>query len=721
MRASEILKTQFGYDHFRHNQQAVIDCLISGKDALVLMPTGGGKSLCYQIPSLARAGVGVVISPLIALMQDQVSALKQLGIKARFINSTLDHDEIYEIEQQLLKDQLDMLYVAPERLLMPKMLELLQRVELALFAIDEAHCVSQWGHDFRPEYIQLSVLHQQFPKVPRVALTATADEVTRQEIISKLKLDNAAKFINDFDRPNIRYRILAKNNARNQLLYFINSEHPGEAGIVYCLSRKKVEQTALWLQQHKMDALPYHAGMSAQQRQQNQHRFIFEEGIIIVATIAFGMGIDKPNVRYVAHLDLPKSLESYYQETGRAGRDGLPADAWMVYGLADVIKLRQMLESSSADDNQKRIERQKLEAMLGICEVTQCRRQVLLNYFGDQLDKPCGNCDICLHPPETYNGTELAQKALSCVYRTGQRFGVNYLVSVLQGKDDKRIKDFGHNRLSVFGIGEDIDTNQWRTIFRQLISLGYLNVDIQGHGSLILSETSRPLLRGEAQLRFRFERKLDKPKRKTTKKSMQISDHQQQLWDKLRQLRKQIADQQGVPAYVVFHDATLMDMLGQQPQNLEDMRQISGVGDAKLANYGQQFVDLISSVVAQKTPESNNKQSSWQGSLNLHRHGLSVKEIAQKRELTQNTVLQHLAQAIATGETQLADVIDINQEAIELISASIKEKTDLKEPRLKPIFDAFDGKYDYGILHCVLAQLRYQLALEQQSKEDMTV
>ena len=591
----EILKTVFGYDRFRHNQQSIIEKLTQGGDVLVLMPTGGGKSLCYQIPSLARPGVGVVISPLIALMQDQVSALKQLGIKAGYINSTLAPFEIHDIEQQLLKASLDILYIAPERLLMPTMLELLQRIDLALFAIDEAHCVSQWGHDFRPEYLQLSVLHEQFPSVPRAALTATADEITRQEIIEKLHLNDAAKFISNFDRPNIRYRIIEKNNARSQLLYFINSQHPGEAGIVYCLSRKKVEQTADWLQHQKMDALPYHAGMTSQQRQANQHRFIYEEGVIIVATIAFGMGIDKPNVRFVAHLDLPKSLESYYQETGRAGRDGLPADAWMVYGLSDVIKLRQMLESSAADDNQKRIERHKLEAMLGLCEVTKCRRQVLLGYFGDKLDKPCGNCDNCLNPPETYDGTELARKALSCVYRTGQRFGVNYLIGVLQGKEDQRIRKFTHDRLSVFGIGHDIDTNQWRTIFRQLIASGYLSVDIQGHGSLRLSQTSRPILRGETSLRFRVEQKPEKKKRKITKTAFELTDQQQSLWDQLRLLRKEIADNQGVPAYVVFHDATLMEMVEQQPQNLTQMSQINGVGEAKLTNYGQQFIDLLNS------------------------------------------------------------------------------------------------------------------------------
>lgn len=709
----EILQSVFGYDHFRDNQQKIIDSMIAGDDALVLMPTGGGKSLCYQLPALAREGVGIVISPLIALMQDQVSALKLLGIKAAFINSTLDAGQVNTVEQQLLAGQLDLLYVAPERLLMPRMLELLQTATVALFAIDEAHCVSQWGHDFRPEYIQLSVLHERFADVPRIALTATADDVTRDDIIERLQLGKARKFISGFDRPNIRYRILSKNNARSQLLYFINSEHPGDAGIVYCLSRKKVEQTALWLQQQKMDALPYHAGMSTQQRKENQHRFIFEESVIIVATIAFGMGIDKPNVRFVAHLDLPKSLESYYQETGRAGRDGEPANAWMVYGLQDVIKLRQMLEQSQADESHKRIERQKLESMLGLCEVTQCRRQVLLNYFGDTLPQPCGNCDTCLQPPETFDGTQPARKALSCVYRTGQRFGVNYLIEVLQGKDNQRIKNFKHDQLSVFGIGGDIDTNQWRTIFRQLIALGFINVDIQGHGSLLLTDSARPLLRGETTLKLRKDRKPTKLEKRSGRKAGVVSERHRELWDLLRDKRKTIANEQGVPAYVVFHDATLMEMMQQEPESLSEMSQINGIGEAKLERYGQAFLDVIAQS-NDKPKSKNTDESSWQGSLNLHRHGLSVSEIALRRDLTQNTVYQHLAQAIENGEVNLAAVIDVDQNGIDLIVTAIEENVDLNQPRLKPVFDYFNGDYDYGLLHCVLADMQYKAVLAKQ-------
>ena len=709
----EILQSVFGYDQFRDNQKKIIETVIAGDDALVLMPTGGGKSLCYQLPALAREGVGIVISPLIALMQDQVSALKQLGINAAFINSTLDAGQVNAVEQQLLAGRLDLLYVAPERLLMPRMLELLQTVKLALFAIDEAHCVSQWGHDFRPEYIQLSVLHERFADVPRIALTATADDVTRDDIIARLQLGRARKFISGFDRPNIRYRILGKNNARSQLLYFINSEHPGDAGIVYCLSRKKVEQTALWLQQQKMDALPYHAGMSAEQRKENQHRFIFEEGVIIVATIAFGMGIDKPNVRFVAHLDLPKSLESYYQETGRAGRDGEPANAWMVYGLQDAIKLRQMLEQSQANESHKRIERQKLESMLGLCEVIQCRRQVLLHYFGDKLPQPCGNCDTCLQPPETFDGTQAARKALSCIYRTGQRFGVNYLIEVLQGKDNPRIKNFKHDQLSVFGIGDDIDTNQWRTIFRQLIALGFINVDVQGHGSLLLTESARPLLRGETTLQLRKDRKPEKLEKRGARIAGLVSERHRELWDLLREKRKTIAKEQGVPAYVVFHDATLMEMMQQEPQTLSDMSQISGVGEAKLERYGPAFLEVITQLT-DKPKSKSTDESSWQGSLNLHRHGLSISEVALRRELTQNTVYQHLAQAITVGEINLTEVLAINQNSIDLIITVIKEKVDLSQPRLKPVFDHFNGDYEYGILHCVLADVQYKSVLAKQ-------
>jgi ATP-dependent DNA helicase RecQ len=595
-----ILHSVFGYEHFRGPQEEVINTLMRGGDALVLMPTGGGKSLCFQIPAIARPGTGIVVSPLIALMQDQVAALRQAGVRAAFLNSTLSAEEARAIEGQLLQGQLDLLYVAPERLMLERTLELLGRAKLALVAIDEAHCVSQWGHDFRPEYIQLSVLHERFPEVPRIALTATADEPTRREIIARLKLDGARVFISSFDRPNILYRISeGHGHARERLLHFIRAEHAGDAGIVYCLSRKRVDEIAAWLKEQGLDALPYHAGLDADTRAAHQARFINEEGVIIVATIAFGMGIDKPNVRFVAHLNMPKSVEAYYQETGRAGRDGLPADAWMMYGLQDVITLRQMLEGSEADDAHKRVERHKLDAMLGLAELTTCRRQALLSYFGETLPQPCGNCDTCLAPPETWDATVPAQKALSCVHRTGQRFGVNYLVDVLLGKADERIKRFGHDQLTTFGIGQDLGQQDWRGIFRQLISRGLLAVDIEGHGGLHLTESARPVLRGEERLMLRRDAKPEKIKKtkvgKTTREPHGpfTSEADLRLWEALRTRRLELARAQGVPPYVVFHDSTLAQMVELRPQTLEELAHISGVGERKLEAYGERFLVVI--------------------------------------------------------------------------------------------------------------------------------
>ncbi|MDX8412135.1 MAG: DNA helicase RecQ [Mariprofundaceae bacterium] len=594
--ALQALRTTFGFDAFRPQQQAIIQTLLSGSDALVLMPTGGGKSLCYQIPSMLRHGTGIVISPLIALMQDQVSALTQAGVRAACLNSALQTGAQRESEQRLLAGELDLIYVAPERLLTPRFLDLLARIRIALFAIDEAHCVSQWGHDFRPEYMQLSELHERFPEVPRIALTATADGPTRQEIIERLGLSQARHFISGFDRPNIRYRITEKNNAREQLWRFVSTEHADDAGIVYCLSRKKVEATAEWLRKQGREALAYHAGLSSDVRQRHQARFIHEEGIIIVATIAFGMGIDKPDVRFVAHLDLPKSLEAYYQETGRAGRDGLPADAWMAYGLQDVIMLRQMLEGSEADEARKRLERRKLEAMLGLCEITSCRRQALLAYFDDVLETPCGNCDNCLNPPETWDGTEAAQKALSCVFRTGQRFGVNYLIDVLRGREDERIQRFGHDKVSTFGIGADMDARQWRSVFRQLAARGLLSVDADGHGGLRLSEASRPLLRGDQRLSLRKEVKREKRQRTkaATRRVLALADAADEaLWEALRKQRKIIAEAQGVPPYVIFHDATLLAMAEQRPSSMDAFAELPGVGQHKLEHYGPDFLQVI--------------------------------------------------------------------------------------------------------------------------------
>ncbi len=592
-----ILHSVFGYESFREPQQEVIDTLMAGGDALVLMPTGGGKSLCFQIPAIARAGTGVVVSPLIALMQDQVAALKQAGVRAAYLNSSLTGSEARDIENRLLRGELDLLYVAPERLMTERMLDLFRRIKIALFAIDEAHCVSQWGHDFRPEYIQLSVLHERFPEVPRIALTATADEPTRREIIARLKLEDARVFISSFDRPNIRYRIAQSSGAaREQLLRFIRDEHNGDAGIVYCLSLKRVEEVAESLANKGLTALPYHAGLSNEVRSRNQSRFINEEGVIIVATIAFGMGIDKPNVRFVAHLNLPKSVEAYYQETGRAGRDGLPADAWMIYGLQDVITLRQMLAQSDADETHKRVEQHKLDAMLGLSELTTCRRQALLAYFNEHAPEPCGNCDTCLEPPQTWDATVPAQKALSCVHRTGQRFGVTYLVDMLLGKSDERMQRFGHDKLSTFGIGKDLDANTWRGVFRQLIARGLLAVDIEGHGGLQLTDICRAVLRGEERLWLRRDSKPTKTKKERAERATRttFSDPaDQRLWEALRTRRRELAATQGVPPYVVFHDATLAEMVEHCPRTRAELAHISGVGERKLDAYGEEFLYVI--------------------------------------------------------------------------------------------------------------------------------
>ena len=591
--ALDILRNTFGYRGYRRDQQDIITHILAGNDALVLMPTGGGKSLCYQVPALIRPGTGIIISPLIALMQDQVSALLQLGIRAAYLNSTLPVQTAQETEQGLLNNEMDLLYIAPERLLQERTLALLERTQLALFAIDEAHCVSQWGHDFRKDYLALDQLQQRFPSVPRIALTATADERTRYEIRERLGLKRAKMYISGFNRPNIQYRITTKLEERRQLLHFLETEHQGDAGIVYCLSRKKTEAVADWLNEQGRTALPYHAGLETSVRYRHQQRFLQEEGIIIVATIAFGMGIDKPDVRFVAHLDLPKSIEAYYQETGRAGRDGEPASAWMVYGLEDVVKLRQMLELSDADENHKRIERYKLDSMLGLCEITSCRRHALLQYFGEESPARCGNCDTCLNPVETWDGTTAARKALSCAYRSGQRFGARHLIDVLLGKENDKVRKFRHQRLSTFGIGGELSTEQWRSVFRQLIARGFLTVDIQGFGSLQLTEQSKPLLQGETQVFLRKDDKIKKPPRKQRNILGQVNDPE--LLEKLKAHRKQLAADQGLPPYVIFHDSTLVEMVQRLPGSADELLQVSGVGVHKLEKYGESFLAVIRS------------------------------------------------------------------------------------------------------------------------------
>lgn len=701
--AQKILKSTFGYDSFRHFQQPIIETVLSGGDALVLMPTGGGKSLCYQIPSLIRPGVGVIVSPLIALMQDQVDALTQLGIKAAFLNSSLSREQCSEIEAQLLRGELDCLYLAPERLLTPYTLDMLKRCTIALFAIDEAHCVSQWGHDFRVEYQQLSLLAQHFPTVPRIALTATADERTRQEIIEQLALHQAEAFVSSFDRPNIRYEINEGNNAKAQMWQFIQNQHANDSGIVYCLSRKKVEAIAQWLCEQGRVALPYHAGMPDKQRKLHQQRFLREENIIIVATIAFGMGIDKPDVRFVAHLNLPKSMEAYYQETGRAGRDGLPANAWMAYGLNDVITLRQFTDESNASEQQKRIQRNKLDSMLGFCEVTQCRRQNLLAYFGEELKEPCGNCDTCQIPPETWDATVAAQKALSCVFRTGQRFGVGYVIDVLLGKADERMQRFGHDKVSTFGIGEELSQKQWRSVYRQLISHGFLMVDVEQYGGLRLTDKARPLLKGELELQLRKERVQKRVSKKGSKASP-VGVVDAPLWDELRALRLKLAQQQGVPPYVIFHDNTLQLMISFRPTDLAGMSTINGVGAQKLERYGEAFLEVL----LQHPKDAlfdNNLSDTVHQTLIYYQQGMDVDSIAAKREITIGSVYSHFAQAIELGVLEIESCLDLDPSEIDDIVSAIELHNTLEDGKIKPVFEELDEKVDYGIIKCVLASL----------------
>ncbi len=593
-RPHDILRTIFGFDSFRGHQAAIIEHVVGGGDAMVLMPTGGGKSLCYQIPALCREGVTVVVSPLIALMRDQVEALKQLGVKAAALNSSVAFSAAVQIERQMAAGEIDIVYVAPERLLTDSFLALLGRCKLALFAIDEAHCVSQWGHDFRPEYLKLTVLHERFPGVPRIALTATADAPTRRDIQERLQLEKGRVFVAGFDRPNIRYRVPPKTDERGQLLEIIES-HKGESGIVYCMTRKSVERVAQALADRGWPALPYHAGLDKAVRDRHQDRFIKDDGVIVVATIAFGMGIDKPDVRFVVHLDLPKSLEAYYQETGRAGRDGLPSDAVMLYGLEDVTKIRQLVAASEAPEAQKQIERRKLEALIGFCETTQCRRQVLLSYFGETPDGPCGNCDTCLEPVESFDGTELAQKALSCVYRTGQRFGALHVIDVLRGTESEKVQKFGHDNLSTYGIGKELSVADWRSVFRQLAAHGFLEVDRAGHGGLRLGDGCREVLRGERRVELHRDTFREKRPRKVRKAAaaIDINPAGQALFDVLRAKRLALAKAQGVPPYVIFHDSTLVAMATTNPRNLESLALIPGVGESKLKRYGAEFLETI--------------------------------------------------------------------------------------------------------------------------------
>ena len=615
-----ILSNIFGFDSFLGLQNEVIDHLIAGDNALVLMPTGGGKSLCYQIPALCRNGVGLVISPLIALMRDQVESLNQLGIRASVFNSTLSNMEMREVEQKLLQGSLDLVYVSPERLLMEGFLNLLRKCKLSLIAIDEAHCISQWGHDFRPEYQKLKILKNLFPNVPRLALTATADDPTRHDIIEGLDLKDGRLFLSSFDRPNIKYTIISKEDSKNKLLNFIKENHLGDSGIIYCLSRKKVEAIAKWLIDEGFNALPYHAGMDNNHRSTNQDRFLREENIIIVATIAFGMGIDKPDVRFVCHLDLPKSIESYYQETGRAGRDGLKSNAWLAYGLEDLSKINNFIVSSNASEDQKRIERQKLAALLGLCETTRCRRQVLLEYFGEDLKNPCGNCDTCQEPVKTFDATVAVQKVLSTVHKTGERFGAAYIIDVLLGSNSSRIIQFGHHEVSTYGTGKEYSKNQWLSIFRQLVARN-LVVDMEGHGGYRLGQNFKGVLYGEEQVLLRkdqFRKTADLSRRKnleqTKLKATLDSEEDEALFQDLRSHRRELASEQKVSPFIIFHDSTLLEMVKRRPTSIAEFSRLSGVGQAKLERYAASFLKVISGGIlkigrTQKSEVSSNKQT----------------------------------------------------------------------------------------------------------------
>jgi len=601
--ALSVLNSVFGLPGFRGAQEEIVRHVTGGGNCLVLMPTGGGKSLCYQLPSLLRKGCGIVVSPLIALMRDQVAGLHEAGVKAAVLNSTLSYQEAAAVEAQLIAGDLDLLYVAPERLLTPRCLALLDRAKIALFAIDEAHCVSQWGHDFRPEYIGLSVISQRFPDVPRIALTATADEMTRKEIAERLSLVGAPHFVASFDRPNIRYEIIEKQNAPAQLKTFIAERHAGDAGIVYCLSRAKVEDTADALSASGIPALPYHAGLDAATRARHQDRFINEDGIVIVATIAFGMGIDKPDVRFVAHLDLPKSIEAYYQETGRAGRDGKPSSAWMAYGLTDIVQQRRMIDESNGSDAFKRVSIGKLDALVALAETANCRRTRLLGYFGETLHtEKCGNCDNCLSTPTLRDGKVIAQKLLSCAYRTGQRFGAMHLIDVLVGRETERVKQFGHDKLSVFGVGRELNEKQWRAALRQLVAMGHLRPDTEAFGALKLTESARGVLKGETDVMLREESPTSRNRASRTKSRRgdlaprpagAVKPADAALVGALRAWRSEVARQHNVPAYVVLHDSTIDGIAAVRPATLSELRGIAGIGDKKLDHYGAALIALV--------------------------------------------------------------------------------------------------------------------------------
>jgi ATP-dependent DNA helicase RecQ len=710
-RAHRILDRVFGFKDFRTHQQAIIAHLLGGQDVFALMPTGGGKSLCYQIPALVREGTGIVVSPLIALMQDQVDALKELGVKAAYLNSTQPWQEQRSIEGQLAAGRLDLLYVAPERLMQERTQVLITNSRIALFAIDEAHCVSQWGHDFRPEYRQLSVLAERFPGVPRIALTATADARTRAEILTELRLERAAQFVGSFDRPNIRYAVsdLGSMGARERLLSFLEAQHKGNAGIVYCLTRKSVEETTAWLLGKGQPAMAYHAGLTPEVRRETQEKFLNEDGLIIVATIAFGMGIDKPDVRFVAHLNLPKSIEAYYQETGRAGRDGESADAWMAFGVQDILTHRQWIAASEAGEGFKRIQQHKLDALIGLADTPTCRRQLLLGYFGETLNAPCGNCDNCLFPPEIVDRTVAAQKALSAVYRTGQRFGIGYAVAVLRGKLDTRISHNGHDHLSVFGIGKDQAEFEWRGLFRQLLVAGHLAADEQGNGTLALTDKARPLLRGEQ--RFLVRKAITSPQLKKLRHRkagsgggwQTISVRDQALYSVLKARRLELAQAAHLPPYVICHDRTLVEMATKRPASQRELHDITGLGDHKIGRYGQVFLDTIAKF--QHPVLQNQLTTTVNQTLALHLDGLNAEKIAAARGLETATIYGHFAEAVAARLITARAALSLDDTEISEIMAAFGRCSTAQSGKLGPAHAELGGRYDYGILKCLFAEL----------------
>lgn len=704
--AQRVLKDIFGYDSFRGRQGAIIERVARGGDALVLMPTGGGKSLCFQVPALLRDGLAVVVSPLIALMDDQVATLEELGVAAAALNSTLNAEEQRGLAARIRRGEIKMLYLAPERLVQPRMLDFLRGLEIALFAIDEAHCVSQWGHDFRPEYLQLGQLAEQFPQVPRIALTATADKRTREEIVTRLHLQDAERFLSSFDRPNIFYRIVPKESPRKQLLAFL-AERRSDAGIVYCLSRKKVDEVAAFLCENNFPALPYHAGLPAATRAANQKRFLNEEGLIMVATIAFGMGIDKPNVRFVAHMDLPKSLEAYYQETGRAGRDGLPADAWMAYGLQDVLMLKQMLQSSEGDERHKRLEHHKLDAMLALCEETRCRRQALLAYFDEEMPQPCGHCDNCVDGVQTWDATEPARQALSAIYRTGQRYGVGHLVDVLLGKDTEKVRSFGHDKLSVFGVGKGRSESEWRSLYRQVVARGLADIDLEGYGGLRLSDTCRPLLRGEVTLELRKELKPQTSSSRGTGSaspaSQLVRGEEREQWEALRTLRRNLAQEHAVPPYVIFPDSTLLEMLRSKPTSMAEMGRVSGVGARKLERYGEAFLQVLAGGGGGEAPRE--VADIRHELISLARAGMTPMQIAGQLQCSEKNVYSLLAEAIGEHQLSLEQALDLPEELMsEIQDAFLDGEGEL--PPVAEIAGQFTGRVPEGVLYCVRAALQ---------------